>query len=564
MGPTRPITISAVKAAAVAALLAFATLRGQAQTERAQRRTDDPVRYVLSPAVGDRLVRLSVAMTFRGAASSTTEIQLPDDYYGTPRLYEFVRDVRVSNGASITNGARPTARVVTHEPRAEVTLHYTVAFDPARRPGSAYRPSVGPTHFQFLGPQCLARILDEGQLKRRVTLEFADVPPGWTVFSSFGTGSGPHETLASWGDLVETVLGGGLYEHDEFTVHERPVHTFVHGTFKVGAPTLFESVKSIVTYQRRFFDDYDHPPLIVTLTARPRLCAGTSIHNAMVCYVDADNPSATIQLLLAHEMFHQWLPGKGEIDPGTFEDRFDWINEGFTEYFARRLLFEQNLISLDRFVELFNRDLRELARNPHRKMSLSDIEEVQKRGEFTNHHYRLSYLRGSLIALKWNTRILRTTDGKQSLLHCMREIINRADRRGGALPESEFHSLMGRFGVDSRADIERWLERAAPIQPVGNAFGERFHTVLQSVADPGFRRETSERRGVLSGVDEDGPAYAAGLRDGMSLVELADDGRPNAPITVTVRVSGEEHTVNYEPRSRFEVHQYVRWDHANP
>lgn len=515
-----------------------------------------PVDYVIHPLPGPQGVRLVVAMTFTGKDTGRTRIILPKDRYGTPRLWDAVTDIVVPEGASVDPGPEPWLRMVKHASGGRVTLRYTLEFDPESRSGSAYRPSVGADHFHYLGPQWMARVEGEEDLLRRFRFSFRDVPPGWTVFGSFGIGPGPHTLRSSWEELVPTVLGGGTYQRDPFTLRNRPVVTFIKGDFKAGSGLLFDSVRRIVTHQRRFFGDYGHELLIVTLTARPHLSAGTSIVNAMVCYSDPDNPATRIQRLLAHEMFHQWLPRQGQVDPGDWDDRYDWMNEGFTVYFARRLLLEQELIDERDYVLLFNGDLEELARSPHREMTNEDLRRVRSRGEFTNRHYRLSYLRGALIALNWNAAIRRKSGGSASLADFMRVFMKEARQAGGKLSEERFHELLARYGVESRKDVERWIEQAGPIVPAGDVFGEGWRREHLEVPDPGFRRTKSLRRGVLVGVDEEGPAHAAGLRSGMPLVSLGEAGEEQGLIAVTVKVDGAARRCTYRPRSRVETWQF--------
>jgi len=522
-----------------------------------QAQVPSPVSYEICPEPGPPRVRLVVAMTFRGSENGKTKIQLPSDYYGTSRLHEFVSNLEVSEGASISKDRNPATRTITHDPRAQVTFRYTMAFDPEARPKAAYRPSVGADHFHFLGPQWMARVSGEAEVEREFTFRFKSVPRDWIVFGSFGVGAGPHTMHASWDGLISTVLGGGRYAQDRFAVRDRPVFTFTHGPFAVGTEALFRSVRKIVAYQRDLFRDYGQKHFIVTLTARPRFAAGTSIENAMICYVDPQNELAPILRLLAHEMFHQWLPNKGRVDPGDFEERFDWFDEGFTEYCARRLLLDQGLITRGQYVEMFNHDLSELARNPHRSMTNEGLRAVRQRGKFTNIHYRLSYLRGALIALDWNFRIVEASKGDRSLVGFMQEFMRRAVASGGVLPVAEFQALLEKQGVRAREDIQRWIERAEPIRPASGAMGAA-HT-LRDVAlpEPGFDWATSKRRGSLVRVARKGPAYRAGLRNGMTFISLRDTQDAAGSVTVTVRTGGTEREVTFVPAARMRCPQYV-------
>lgn len=430
------------------------------------------VRYVVRPQVGPERVRLVVTMTARGSKAGRTTLLLPRDRYGTARLHEFVHDVGASAGAELRPTDDPSSRILVHTPGAEFTVRYTIDFDPELRKGAAYRPSVGRDHFHFLGPQWQMRIDGEEKLERDFHLAFEDVPRDWVVFSSFGAGPGPHRLHASWRTLTTTVLGGGgSYRHDTFTLEGRPVHTYVGAGFKVGDEVLARSIREVVVHQRDFFADHDHDVLVVTLTPRARISAGTSITNAFICYTNPENELARILRLVAHEMFHQWLPGRGRLETDGYAARYNWFDEGFTEYFARRLIRDRGILTGEAYVALFNEDMKELDRNEHNALTNEELRVVREEGRFTNRHFRLSYLRGALVALDWNARIVAASGGRRSLDDTMRSFMEAARAAGGTLPVSKLHALLAADGIDAAADIERWIEKAEPIRPASGAFG---------------------------------------------------------------------------------------------
>lgn len=511
------------------------------------------VAYEIRPKQLEEHCRLDVTMIFDGNDDGVTRIQLLQGNYGTPRLWDSVTNIRAGVGVTIGEVDDDGRLDLTHEGSARISFAYTVDFTGA---DGSYRPSVGSDHFHFLGPQWMARVIGEEEIEQTFRFTFLDVPAGWRVFGSFGVGPGPHEMESSWDALIPTVLGGGRMAVDPFTLAGRPVVTYVQGDFEVGAAVLFDSVQRIVSYQRQFFDDPDHELLVVTLVERDRRAAGTSIVNAMVCFADPDYTAARIQRLLAHEMFHQWLPRRGAVEPGDWSDRFEWIDEGFTEYFARRLMLDQHLIDTEAYVELFNSDLEELAKNPYRDLPNEGILQVVRDGEFTPTHFRLPYLRGALVALNWNSDILGASNGARSLNDFMRDFMTAAMDAGGKLPQNDFHALLAEYHVDSREDMEAWIDNAAPIKPRADAMGPEWRLEQISIPDPGFRRRTSVNRRALSGVREDGPAYAAGLRNGMRLVSLTDHLDGLGAVVVVVEDDGTTHEVVYEPVSRIDVWQF--------
>lgn len=528
--------------------------------------TPSPVAYGIRAVEGEGPLALDIEMRFRGSDTGETSILLPIDRYGTPDLDEFVVEFEAHDGSDdgvdIEPGRRRAARRILHEPGADLSLRYRLAYDPTAHPHSAYRPDVGRDHFHFLGPQWMVRLDGEeaGAVERDFEIRFEDWPEDWAAFSSSGFGTEPHRTRASFDDLIPAVLGGGTYETDSFEIDGDWIHTAVREPIDVGSEELFRTVKSIVEYQRENFGSRGLGDFVVTLTPREGIRAGTSIRNAMICYLASTSSLQDIQILLAHEMFHQWLPVHAQVEPDDFAARFDWFDEGFTEYFARRLLLDQGLLELEEVIALFNRDLRELHRNPHVAMTNEELGEVHRNRTFTNIHYRLSYLRGALIALDWDARIRAHSGGERSLVDFMSGFIGEGLDRDGSVPVERFHGLLEAEGVDSRRDVARWIERAEVIRPDGTAFGSGHALRLSQLPELGFSREVSERHGLILGLKESGPAHAAGIRSRMPLHWIDAVFESNR---VHLGLGGFEEdptarTLTLVPSSWEEIYQYRR------
>lgn len=540
---------------ALAALVSIAPLPRHAEAEEAS-----AVRYTIGAIETDELVELVIEMEFTGSAGGETRLQLPRDRYGTPDLDKAVVELEVVGDAILEPGKTRSRRLLRHAPSEPLTLLYRLAYDPSRNPGSAYRPEVGKNHFQFLGPQWMVRFVgdDEANARRAISIVFADWPEGWAAFSSLGVGPDERRTTASFEEMVPSVLGGGAYERKSFAVGDEFVHAFLAGSFEAGNAEIFDSIGKIVTYQRQRFGAEGMSHLVVTMNARSGLRAGTSIRDAMICFVAESAPLADLQLLLAHEMFHQWLPLRARVAADDFEARYDWFDEGATEYFARRLLLDQGLWTEDAYVALFNRDLRELARNPHHRLTNDELFAVHEEGKFTNIHYRLSYLRGALIALHWNAAVERNSDGSRSFVDTMADFVEAArSQTDGEMSADDFYALLEADGIAAGSDIETWIEYADPIQPDSQAFGPDWEMEPTDIPVLDFRVEDSRRRGLILGVVEGSSASKAGLQNYQPLRFIRPD-RAKDQVIVGVTVDGEEREMLLQPSSWQVVPQYQR------
>jgi hypothetical protein len=82
-----------------------------------------------------------------------------------------------------------------------------------------------------------------------------------------------------------------------------------------GRPDLSKSglIRRIVTLERDWFRDYDQPFYHVTILPRGGIIAGTANDNFFVCFAKHDISREELYVLLAHEMFHTWLPNRLSI-----------------------------------------------------------------------------------------------------------------------------------------------------------------------------------------------------------------------------------------------------------
>ena len=535
-------------------LAAFVTLfGGRAQPE------PERLHYRIRPVPAADRTNLEISLRFSAGGAGPFRVRLPADCFGTPDIRRYVTTFEAEAGAVVGPGEKADERVVTPAPDGTVALRYVLSYDPEVMDDYPYAPNTSASHFHVAGCQWLLRVGDEAR-ERVVSVEVVDAPKGWKLYSTVGPDAARFEAKSSHKKLVSSAVGGGANGYT-FRVRGRPVSVFVHGRFDLPAREIFSAVERIVRLERRWFSDYEQPFYHVVVAPRPGVTAGYAPRNAFINFVRTDITRDELNLLLAHEMFHYWLPGKIEIrqDPKYLDVRYEWFFEGFTDYFAPRILVEAGLITTRKFAEQLNRAALNIADNPHRSETYSDFVAAALAGKFDSTYKKLSYHRGALIALNWETRLRRAGRGRD-LSDFIRGLYLLARKTGGKVPEQEFFDFAAGLGLDARGDFERHILRGEPIriEPDARVGDYEPREVEHRLFSPGFFLGQTQKAGKVFGVTEGGPAHRAGLRDGMEFVRaenanrFSNSWRADRPLVVVVKLDGRERAVEFFPHGKAE------------
>jgi predicted metalloprotease with PDZ domain len=398
---------------------------------------------------------------------------------------------------------------------------------------------------------------DDNQ-ERPISVEIVGAPKHWQLYSSIDRNAARFETIDSYKNLALSAIGGG--QSHSFHVQGKPVSVFVHGELDIPNEEIFTAVERIVRLERRWFADYEQPFYHVIVAPRSGVTAGYATPNAFINFVRKDITRGELNLLLAHEMFHYWLPGKIKIeqDEKYLAVRYDWFYEGFTDYFAPRILLEAKLITPANFAEQINKAILNIADNPHRAETYDDFVAAAKAGKFDGNYKKLSYHRGALIALNWDTQLRRA--GRRDLSDFIRQLYRLARKNSGKISERAFFDFAAGYGIDAERDLEGYIMRGEAIKVASDAQIRSFalRETERPLFNSGFSIEQTRKSGKISGVVEDGAAYRAGLRSEMEFVRaensnrFSNSWRADKPLVVVVKVNGQERRFEFFPHGKRE------------
>jgi predicted metalloprotease with PDZ domain len=529
------------------ALLAAPSLLGAAKS-------DGIVAYALTPEIRNgELAALDVTVRLRADPSGVTKLALPDKDSGVSSLWRHLSDLTI-DGAKAVQADDPAHRAVISAPGAPLTIRYRVvsAFD--HDPGvddlDTYKPTIRPRWFWAYGE---ALFIHPEDGRRRATFTWTGAPKAFPFTSNLEHARGAPMPID---DLLQSVSVGGP---DVQIFHREaggaPVRVAEIGRYGFDGAAFADMAARVIDGERRFWGGREGPFLVALgpLVPSPgvRSVRGEGRGDAFALMTTTDAPLEFLKATLAHEYFHTWNPLRlGGLAAGDAQRADYWFSEGFTDFYARRLLLRMGAFTPDAFATAWNEKLRAYAVSPVRSEPNARI--VQ---DFWRNHdvEALPYQRGAILAATFDQRLRALSGGKIGLDAVMLTMRDRAAADGPKSPKAPnlFVETARRFGLDPAPDIAAVIDRGEPAVLPEDAFGPCFkvRTLTTPTFDRGFDIEATIRTHTLAGVKPSSPAYAAGLRDGMPLLKLIGGvyGDSRAPYTVVVRDGGAELTIVYKP-----------------
>ncbi len=533
----------------------------------------DAVGYTLTLAPGPPAA-VRVTLQARGEPDGTSRFVIAPSWGGVENCERFVHDPAVHDAAGrecpvTTDPGAPHGWNVAHEPGA--TLIATYELRPATPDALAqfhthYEPVVRDDLLHLIGETGLIYpewLEDSGPIDIRLTWSGFEAR-GWTVVSSFDADGGRVRM-----PLPE--FRHAMFLAGRVRVHDRDIGGTARGRLRVAIygddwgftdPELVDLVERIVTVEREFVNDFADPYFLVTVVptgprATPRSVSqgGTGLTNCFALFLapgtaigpDSQHRNHVLRLL-AHEYFHTW--NGGEIVTEEPEEYVYWFSEGFTDFYASRLLRRAGLIDDAEWTSRLNETLKRLWLNP----AATEPAETIRRDFWSRREiHDLPYNRGEVVALMLDEEIRRVSGGKRSLDDFFLEVLS--DARPPAGQKAETGRLLARVARWTSPEFAESLRRivvdgAMPDPPAHLTEPAATRADVDSFRyDTGFDLDGALQSKVAAGVREGSAAHAAGLRDGQPITGFSVyHADPDREITLNVKEDGEARSITFYPR----------------
>lgn len=534
------------------------------------------IRYTVSmaaPLPGHEGPRIEMRIETAGSAEGTTTFELPEESAGNRNLERGIHGIAIQDGA----GKRLEVRkgkahewTVDHAPGAALVVTYSFGKPKAEidtKSEDYYRPVVQRDLVHLLGDSAFLRPRHAAAAPAcKVELRWSGFEEaGWKTVSSFSADPKGCDVELPLNEFLNSVFYAGELRVHRVEIEKRELVVAMAGQqWKFTDEAFVDLAQRVVKAERDLMGDHTVPYFLITLLpvgkhdpeSRSRSLGGTGLTQSFALFVTTNvslgnepGPGMSMAHLLAHELFHYWN-GRvlGRVEP---EQLVYWFSEGFTEFFARRVLARAGLYSLDDAIENLNQSLAQYALSPERNAPNSRILEKF----WTSREVQsLPYRRGDLVATALDREIRVRSGGKKCLDHFFLELLARA-KAGGA--KASVDSLL--------ADMERWtsaefvksmrgvIERGETLELPIDALGpfatiERFE---HPQFDAGFDSDETRKRREVVGVVEGSAAWKAGLRNGQKLRGFAmANGDVSSPVELTIQEGTELKKISYLPHGK--------------
>jgi predicted metalloprotease with PDZ domain len=516
---------------------------------------EKPVSYKITPALdaeGKRV--LDVEMRLRGDKDGETDIFLPSVWAGSTELWQHATRLRISGGNSV--GGSYEHPVVRHRPGARLAVRYRIVSAYDEDPGFAYekaRPLVRPGWFFVHGETVFATPGTDNA--RQARFKWGRLPKGWTVASDLDHLGGKPTTLAN---LINTVaIGGSDLRVVRRDLRGAPLRVAVLGEWNFTPDQLADTVAPIIAAEDGFWGDRSSP-FLVAMAPLGDLPSGLSYTGTGRTDAFSIASTGAFELkqavrFLAHEYMHSWVPIELGAMPEEDEARDYWFSEGFNDYLASKVLLRSGIWSLADWAADKNETLLRYGTSPARTVK---GDEIAARFWTDPNVQQLSYDRGHLLAAKLDAEIAALGGGKslESVLRSQR----RSAQSSSELATRLFRmTLVDETGIDIDSDLERYARRGEPLLLPEGLFGDCARLVAERRRefDRGYdAAATRLADGLITGVAPDGPAYAAGMRDGMRLIRREAGKVGDSTVEMAYRVSDSqgEKVIRFLPEGKAE------------
>jgi predicted metalloprotease with PDZ domain len=281
---------------------------------------------------------------------------------------------------------------------------------------------------------------------------------------------------------------------------------------------------------------------------------GSARHDAFSFFATPNVEEADLLTTFAHEHTHSWIPRRvGRMPDEPTEAADYWLSEGFTDFYAARTLLRSGLWSPQTFIDFANGVLLAYAVSP-----VKEIPNARLADEFWKdpNVQKLPYQRGFLLAFVWDAEMRRATGGAAGLDSVL---FNMRDRYVAApmdakpdIVENFIAASRAMTGFDPTADLQTYVGSGRRIFLPEDLFGDCAIIKTSTIAnfDLGYDRRATAASDVFAGVDPHGPAYRAGLRDGMKRLGRTGGREGDSRVEIQYRIrdqQGAERTIAYQP-----------------
>lgn len=439
-----------------------------------------------------------------------------------------------------------------------------------------------PDFGQFLGTNLF--LYQVGHIDRPAEVRFA-LPQGWDVMTAL-TPSGDGYKAADYHELADAQTFIGHFTRDSISVDGKWIRIGFWPSSDytpAAAKNLREGIGRQAATQNKLMGGapYDVYTIFFNIIHEAIPFGGGLEHAASQfdilpteMYADAGGTLGSfVRPLTAHEFFHMWNVKRirpAEMWPYDYRaEQYTpllWWSEGVTDYYGDLTDLRSGLWSDDQWLASTQSNVDQVEQIPE-PWSEEDGSIATWINEVYDNSSQMYYPKGSLTGLLLDISIRDATDNKHSLDEVTRNLYTRFYKQGKGFRTADLLALFTDAGMPNTAAFyQRYINGRDPL-PYEQVFPLAGIAVQRSSRKSIYLGVMfGGTANVLSGVSDGGPAQAAGLQAGDTIVSVGDitvspdkDWGPtfrseyagkSGSVPVVVRRDGQTMTLNVTPGER--------------
>lgn len=526
--------------------------------------------YTITPKFGAGRTRVELTWETRGRGTSVLSVA---SRFGRIENVEALLSNVHFNGAKSVRQDGPLW-IVSHTKDAVLDIRYDVAlklksFDDW---DAQQLPIVTDNFFHGVGSAFLMTPNSHPgtPAEFETSLRWA-LPAGRKAACSWGGVSRSVAARVRPADLKQSVYLAGDLSTKTVEIGGLRISVAIVDDFAFSLDEFAEHSARIVKAECDFLAETSFPDFLVTAIpcGRPlregeTRIAGSGLYHSFALFV---GPKAKwddgIEHLFAHELFHHW---NGRLLQAADPERLVyWFIEGFTDYYALRILHESRIWSDATYAKWLNKHLREYAANPAKNASNDDINARYWSERDTVG--QVAYERGLLLGLRWNQLATQrgARDGVDALF---RALLARARGGGFELTNSAVRQIGAQsLGPWFESEFDKHVVAAATVDVPADCLAPALTGKLETVYEHelGFDRVRSLKEKRVRGLIAASEAAKTGLRDGDELVSWDIPGNPDRKTRLQIKRNGKPLDIEYTARGTArQVLQFRAAGHNSP
>lgn len=504
------------------------------------------IHYTITPILNENA--LEIELSFNG--SKKNHVYIPISWTG--EAFEEITDLE-THSTPIASNRRDKSNKKESQ---HIVAKYRVKTNETY-PNNRSTCDQEETFFRFAGDFFVIPSNIDYDEKQTITLEWKGIPQEWVIANSFGIQTKKQQITTSFSSLR-----GGLYVGGAFNVlrcgeEENAPYVVVKESNAFSSESLLPVLQTIFQDQQTFWNDHDFPYFLITILPieeqQPHHAQAylNSFIAILPPFADEEWKWEWMKWVLAHELFHTWIPYK--MMPTVPEDfnTLQWFTEGFVEYYAGALNYRSKMLTETQIVKEFNKKLYSYYTSPHRNVPNEKLQ-YDPGNDFALR--LMPYDRGCLFALYLNDKIQKKTNGANTLDHFLLLMRDMVKETGKPFSLEMIKELLGIYiGKEAATKaIQSYIINGKTITPPDQLL--ETNTQIEWVENVGFNLNLSKLCGLVHGTRPDSTAHKSGLRDRQTFKKFyrSKDGLLN----VVIIENGKEHTISYPSEKGEPIPQY--------